>query len=270
MCEWVEYQKAVRMPIGFARPTVHIAESYFAESGPTDAQAGARVDVLACLYTSAPIKGWRNYRGSTRTIDLTVDPDQIFSAFSRSNRNNIKLAGRRDGTKTEIHLDPTDAELEEFFAYYDEFAASKGIPHIHREQLRALGRAGRLVLSTAHGPDETILAAHAYILQRDRARLTHSASLFRRQDDSSERGRIGRANRILHWNDMLFFRELQTTSYDLGGWYTGTKDEGLSRINSFKREFGGDVVAEWNSFFAASTLGSIYLAARALVRRLTD
>jgi hypothetical protein len=67
---------------------------------------------------------------------------------------------------------------------------------------------------------------------------------------------------------MLAFRGAGATSYDLGGWYGGTRDEALLRINAFKREFGGEVVLEWNAFLPLSTLGTVYLAARHVVRRL--
>src|SRR2546421_491953 len=137
----------------------------------------------------------------------------------------------------------------------DAFAASKGVPPIRRSQLDAMASAGKLVISAAVGGEGDVLAMHAYFFEKDRARLTHSASLFRLQADSAQRNRIGRVNRLLHWDDIMQFRELGSSMYDMGGWYTGNRNQALLRINSFKREFGGSVVNEWDVFRAGSIRG---------------
>jgi hypothetical protein len=88
-----------------------------------------------------------------------------------------------------------------------------------------------------HGDDmlwhERVSSSSLLPVEHERARLTHSASLFRIEADSAERNRIGRVNRLLHWDDMVRFQELGMRTYDLGGWYTGSRNEALLRINAF-------------------------------------
>ena len=263
MSDWVHYEKELPWPIRPAKRFLHVAEAYFS-SAPVRPPAELDADVLAWLFHDAPVSGWRSYEGATSVVDLRAAPEEIFASFSRGNRNNIKLATKRDQTETHFRLHPSDEDLQEFFDLYDEFAASKSIPRVGRAQLSALLASGKLALSTARSPQGDILAAHAYVLSAGRARLTHSASLFRLEADSSARGRIGRANRLLHWEDLLVLHEAAVGLYDLGGWYRGTSDEALLKINSFKREFGGRIVREWSSFRAASAIGSLYLTARDL------
>lgn len=52
-----------------------------------------------------------------------------------------------------------------------------------------------------------------------------------------------------------------------GGWYLGSRNEALVKINAFKAAFGGEIVKEWSCFRAGSRLGSIYLALRDLMVR---
>lgn len=264
MSDWVKYDKAIRLH--FASPVIRVAEQYFTSSGsPLGRQAG--VDVFAALFHHEDLAGWRSYPSATRVVDLRASEDEIFGNFSRSNRHNIKLARSRDGTLTAMFPRPSGGELEEFMRHYDEFAESKRLPRVHRGQLHALMTTGKLVLSEARRSDGSILAAHAYIREHDRVRLTHSASLFRLEQEAAERGRIGRANRLLHWDDLLSFRSTGALSYDLGGWYIGESDQALVSINSFKREFGGETLTERNSFSAGSKKGSLYLACRDLMIR---
>ena len=47
-------------------------------------------------------------------------------------------------------------------------------------------------------------------------RLLYSASHFRATSDSGERNRIGRANRLLHWHEIITLKDLGFELYDLG------------------------------------------------------
>jgi len=90
----------------------------------------------------------------------------------------------------------------------------------------------------------------------------HSASLFREYSDTPTRNLIGRANRNLHWHDLLRYKEAGVPLFDFGGWYDGRDDEEQLRINAFKEEFGGRVVREFHCAVPASLRGRIVLFAR--------
>jgi len=258
----ISYQKTVELPGLGVKLSVHIDEFYFEFVPPTDF-----TDVCAGLCLSQPISGWLAYPRPTRIIDLAESHDLLFKACSKKTRYEIERARKRDDVATEFLVAPSADRISGFCAYYDSFASSKGLPRIRRSQLDAMASAGKLVISAALGGEGQMLAMHAYVFEQQRARLTHSASLFRLQADSAQRNRIGRTNRLLHWDDIVRFRELGSSAYDMGGWYTGNRNDSLLRINSFKQEFGGTVVDEWDMFRARSIRGRLYLRARDLLHR---
>jgi hypothetical protein len=252
----VTYERAVPLPLSSRSVALRFDERYFSIAEPTGA-----TDVFACLFCDEPLQGWRVYRGATRLIDLTSELDQVFGELTRNVRYEINRAERTDSVTTALVMSPTIDDVERFTRHYDAFAAGKGLPPANRAQLDALQRAGKLVLSFAERGEADLLATHAYILESDRVRLTHSASLFRREDEPKTRQVIGRANRLLHWKDLAGLHRI-CSIYDLGGWYEGTTDHVLLQINSFKSGFGGRVVSEWSSFRSESALGRLYLVAR--------
>jgi hypothetical protein len=259
----ISYVKSARMPLLNLEIPVRFREFYF-ELATT--REGSDVD--ACLCLSSAVPGWRAVRRSTRIIDLSAGLDTLFASCSKNNRYKIERARQRDAVKTEFLVAASHDQVSEFAGFYDAFAGSKGIQAIRRSQVEAMARAGNLAISFARDREGVILAAHSYFFGRHRARLTHSASLFRLEGSSGERNRIGRTNRLLHWDDIIRFREAGATTYDLGGWYTGNSNDALLRINSFKEEFGGQIVEEWDLFRARSMRGFAYLNLRDLRDRI--
>jgi hypothetical protein len=258
----VAYERSIRLPYRLPAPSLRISECYFKQA-PLD----ETVDVLACLFCDTPVPRWRSYQGWTRLIDLTQQPDEILKACSKTTRYEITRARSADDCSASIVVRPTDAQIRAFVEYYDAFAKSKAVPKCHPAQLHALGASGKLVLTEVRGAQRGVVASHAYVVGRERARLTHSASLFRTERETRERTRISRANRLLHWEDMVAFREMGMSTYDLGGWHTGSRDDSLLRINAFKGSFGGELAREWSAFRARSPLGAAYLRLRELAAR---
>ncbi|MGH8524120.1 MAG: hypothetical protein ACREXY_07880 [Gammaproteobacteria bacterium] len=207
----MKYEKRVELPLRIPSPAVSVVEFHFELVHRTE-----HADVLACLFHPVPVPGWRSYKGSTRLIDLNSDLDKIFAGFSKSTRYEINRASKRDGVETSLSPTPTDIELEDFMNYYDEFAATKGVPRICRAQLQALASAKKLALSVARGVEGSDLAAHAYLVSHGRARLTHRlrCSGWRK---TPRPARTGRANRLLHWNDLTAFRSMGAVWYDFRG-----------------------------------------------------
>jgi hypothetical protein len=258
----ITYAKRIALPFGIKTPPITFVESYFECFDATE-----KADVVACMFRSDPLPDWTSFENATRLIDLTPEPDSIFAAFTKGTRYEINRASR-DGIETEVTLSPTEAQLNDFMDYYDMFAASKGVGAIHREHVRALSTAGSIAISNARGAGDSVLAAHAYIVTPSRVRLTHSASLFRTEDSSTARAQIGRANRLLHWIDLTTFRTMGARWYDFGGWYEGSSNQALLKINAFKQEFGGTVRKEWNLFRRGSLVGASYLVLRDFMLRV--
>jgi hypothetical protein len=98
-----------------------------------------------------------------------------------------------------------------------------------------------------------------------RVRLIRSASLFR-ETGHEERQKIGRANRLLHFHDILLFQQEGLGLYDLGGYYPDKAplNAELKRINEFKESFGGQLKSEANYLSCALYA---YRASHGLYRR---
>ena len=77
-------------------------------------------------------------------------------------------------------------------------------------------------------------------------RNVRDAACGRSTDDGERRSLIGRANRALHYLNMLNFKDRGITTYDLGGYALGTQDPELQEVNEFKDSFGGQLIEESN------------------------
>jgi lipid II:glycine glycyltransferase (peptidoglycan interpeptide bridge formation enzyme) len=109
---------------------------------------------------------------------------------------------------------------------------------------------------------------HAYITFNNRARLLHSASLFRKANDVSLKNLIGRVNRLLHWEDIKYFKENQYLIYDFGGIDNDSTNQETQYINKFKMGFGGKVVKEYKSLIPVSLKGYLYLFYKKITGKL--
>ncbi len=197
----------------------------------------------------------------TILIDLTRDEEQIFAAIKKDTRYEIRRAESKDNLTCEMLIPDADA-LSAFCDYYDHFARQKAQALIDRSWLKLLMDAEALRLSRIRNAEGDNLVWHSYHWANRRATLLNSASLFRESDDAARRQLIGRANRLLHWQDMLSFKAAGAERYDLGGWYDGSTNEQRLKINHFKEEFGGEVVKNYICEQATTLRGRLFLAAR--------
>lgn len=227
---------------------------------PPTRPAGCDV-LLLHQYTQAPA-GAVSSPFVTLTIDLRQDVDELLQGLNRDTKYKVRRAEGKDQVVCVQEASADDALCGRFTSFYNEFALSKGgIDTISEVELAARARAGSLRFSRAVYREQTVVW-HVHAATRERATLLHSASHFRSQDDNDTRAAIGRANRLLHWNDMLACKADGLAVYDFGGWYAGNEDEALLKINQFKEGFGGVRTEQVNAALALSWRGSIYLRLR--------
>ena len=246
--------------IRFRRRGVEIAELYFVDEPPDELP---RTDVLRIVGVHDPSsdRPWR--RHDTLVVDLTPSEDDVFAQMGKNTRYEVRRAANRDELSAETLLAPPPDAVAEFAAYYDDFARSKGLSPAFRPRLEAMAASGLLALSRVAGDGGDALVWHAYARGGGRAMLLYSAAHFRRSDSGEERNLIARANRFLHWRDMVGFRDAGCTEYDLGGIDVAGRDPETARIASFKRGFGGELRATHDCFTARSAKGR---AVEALLR----
>jgi len=91
---------------------------------------------------------------------------------------------------------------------------------------------------------------HIYLHDLTTALLLHSVSDFR--NEGIDRNLAGRANKLLHYKSMLFFKKKGITTYDWGGIRNYEHPNG---IDEFKISFGGKPTKTYNIFIGNTLWG---------------
>lgn len=233
-----------------------IADLYFNEALFSGSAAFNRVDIVRYISWPEPVPRAQSDECWTILINLGKD-EIIWKGFDKTARNSVRRA-ERENVRCELVSRPEWSQISLFANFYDAFAATKALAPISRQRLEWLSKSNALALSWASVDEQEIAVWHAYIQVGRRARLLHSASLFRDVEDKEKRNAISRANCLLHWRDLIAFRERGLCVLDLGGWdHTGS--EVLKPINAFKVQFGGDIVREFNAVVPKSWAASALL-----------
>jgi hypothetical protein len=225
-------------------------------------------DILRYKQRSAPVCGIRYEEFYTILIDLELDEDALLAGMKKETRYEIRRASQKDSLVYEC-CNINDVEtVDEYRAVYNRFAVKKGMPNFDERRLNEYSAAGFLNITRVRTTDGRPLVYHVYFRDKNRVRLLNSASDFRDSTDSSYRSLVGRANRYHHWKDMLRFKAAAVSTYDFGGWYAGDKDLPKLSINSFKEEFGGRIVKNFNQELGITAKGKLALLLRDLVQAL--
>ncbi len=157
---------------------------------------------------------------------------EIFNSFSKTVQVEVKQA-----EKYGIDCSFTD-NVSLFAAFYNDFAICRKIDATSERRLQEMQPYLQLTIATHNGQ---LLAAHSYLTDEVKGivRLMHAAS--QRLSPGVDRQLTGRANKLLHYFDMVQFKQKGFTRYDFGGYAKDTTDLGLQGINKFKLSFGGKV-----------------------------
>ena len=225
--------------VTYRKAYLRVAEVFF------DGTGADTVDVVRYKFRARPVPGSRWAKFYTLWLNLEDNPKYLLAGMSRATRAQIRRA-QREGLCYEFASAPTSAWVKQFFDFYDSFAESKNLQSsVDRRRVLGLLSQNALDLSRISSPDGRVLVWHANLRSGRYACCLHSASLFRREGKNMAAS-IGRANRLHHWSDMLRFRAEGFATYDFGGWYPGTQNEALLRVNRFKKSFGGELVLTYN------------------------
>lgn len=205
-------------------------------------------------------------RQNTLITALTQPPEEIFKGFAHGYRRQIMKAQSegvecRAYTSEEIKKDPS--VLEEFESAYVNFVQAKGIQAFFNvRSVKSAVSSGAIVLTKA-SKDGVIFTQHVYVVDSTTARCNLSVSNFR--DGDVDPAFAGRANKLLHWSDMLYFSAQGYLTYDWGGI---TNPESPSGVDAFKLGFGGVLRGYYNVAVGKSVAGKFAILARKMRREV--
>lgn len=205
----------------------------------------------------------------TLLSDLKEDEETILSHYSKNCRYEVRRAPK-EGIVCAVKCgkEITEQDILIFTDFFEQFWASKGISYHEKEKCRAMMRqyagAGAMALTTASLNDK-LLVYHTYVMDGQRVRLYQSASQFR-TDESITTKIVGFANRYLHYQDMLFFKNMGKEQYDWGG--AGKTGE-VESITKFKESFGGEPAVFYNGEEVRGVAAKLYHAAAGVIGRMT-
>ena len=222
------------------------------------------VDIVLYRQREAPIADAQTTRLLTMVTDLSVQADAITEKFGKDCRYKISRAETKDGLRMEFITDP-ESRLDEFRAFYDAFARQKSVAPSYHQWLLAACKARQLVLTSASQNGEA-LVWHAYLTSGRAVWLQYTGSCFRNKGNDY-RALVGRANRWLHWKEMLQFKEMGVKRYDWGGLFEDESVPENAGINSFKKDFGGQQVRTYDCTLPVTIRGRLWLPLRDAWRR---
>jgi len=240
----------------------HYVELWFDEPDPAEDDDA---DVVVRRRALKPDRRAQIEEFHSLQIDLLQSPESIHARFTRNTRAQIRRSTESDDLQFDFFDHPTAAQTDEFIAFYDAFALSKGLAPLSADYADAHRRSGHFSLTRVRRGDED-LVWHANVSSGSYIGLAYSASQLRSAEQEARR-LIGRANRRLHWEELLRFRAQGHRCYDFGGWYEGRSDPERLSINRFKEEFGGKKVVLFASIENRTFVAKLSAALRSFVPR---
>src|SRR5438132_1817109 len=147
---------------------------------------------------------------------LDIPEQEIFKGFTSTVRNEIRRSEREN-----VQCGLMDS-LDEFRRFHNDFASAKGT-YLADEGLID-GYKDKLVITCAK-LDERTLAAHAYLSDQEAKTVRLLLSSNIRLTERIDANFIGRANKLLHFKDMIYFKENGYLVYDFGGFAYNTSEK---------------------------------------------
>jgi len=182
-------------------------------------------------------QGWAQEKFFTVLNALDIDAEGHLSRMKKGTAYEVRRA-EKDGLQF-----AEENNQQNFLKFYNHFATLKKLGRLSQAHLTSLKSH---LLITKVLVEEQVGAYHVYVLDPEeaRARLLYSAQL----QAGLDRALLGRANRWLHFKDMLLLQERGFRVYDWGGITKPGTDPEREGITQFKLGFGGTIEEEYNLY----------------------
>jgi hypothetical protein len=219
-------------------------------------------DILKLNAQSEPVPEVPNLCYPTVVIDLTPPEETLWNGVEAKTRKVIRQA-EREGAGMRVTTSLSQEDWNGFRAAYDRLQN-------RRKKVEALGigliheliETDRFVMTVCADAEGNILSWHCYVRCGGHARLHETVSTIDPERGTQWNNTVGRAHRLHHWRDMLFFKAEGVRSYDLGGVYRGTQDQEQMGIARFKTSFGGVAADTFNAVLPLTARGRFAVSLR--------
>ena len=204
----------------------------------------------------------------TLITNLHESEEELLAKIDKTYRYEIRRAKEKDNLKIDI-IDSnklTKNDIDKFESFFNEFAKTKGLGCCDRKLMDAFFTNMNLVIAFVYDESQedkskALIVAHAYYVSDKIARLWYSCSHFR-DGDGQYKNLVGRANRLLHWEDICWFKN---AGYDTLDWGGAGKADDVKNISKFKRGFGGSDATFYNYDVAKTFKGKVFLFIKRLL-----
>jgi hypothetical protein len=213
------------------------------------------------------------FRDGIEDVDATLitslcnSDKEILGQFSQTVRYEVKKSFTDDiSMQFYTYKDLTNnfCIVEEFkntFMSYCDICNNQSLKKVYDEQkIRSYIDNECVLLSKAEFADGKVY--HLYLYDENDALLVYSASDHRKNE--IDRNFAGRANKLLHYKDILYFKAEGLSNYD---WGNVASFEAPNGIDKFKISFGGTRRKVYSYFVGNSLLGKILVFSKKLLQR---
>lgn len=187
--------------------------------------------------------------------DLTLTEEELLNDINKTERYQIRKSGRDEVTVEIVAKEDVKGNAvitKQLKEIYEEMYREKGFHYTFNESLFQAYCEKNMIVISGVFQGENPLVLHSYVVDEKNARLLHSVSEFR--NENVDASLVGRANKRLHWEDILYFKQQGMITYDWGGI---SSIENPNGIDTFKMKFGGTLTTYQNMVYGNSFLGKI-------------
>lgn len=193
--------------------------------------------------------------------DLKETEEVLNHNIKKNFRYEIRRAAKENVTVRVITAEEMEQEeelLQIFVKTYNQMYVDKGMNCTFNLPLVKAYMKNHMIIFTVAYYKLEPLVFHSYIVGECQCRFFYSTSPFRTEKELASM--IGRMNKFLHWQDILWFKKNNYEIYDWGGITDPEKQNG---IDNFKFGFGGELVSNYSVIcgknFLINALISIYM-----------
>lgn len=193
-------------------------------------------------------------------VDLTKTEEMLLAGFSHGVRGDVNKEMRNHEFAITNFTNPTEEFLREFCEFYDAFAAQCGIDPISKNNIYPYLKEQVYTISCLRDKaTDQIVSYYTYIRHDTRITTQFSCSNFRLNADAAGRNRVGRANKYLHYYNMVNFKNEGCTLYEFGGYHEDENGKPATGIDNFKKTFGGTTFTEYSFYYPRTLKGRLVL-----------